>query len=236
MEDHNQDKVKHEHEQAVTQTKKSSNGAVIALVIAIILAIAAIVGTWYYMNNSAKNDKKAQDAQIQQLQKQVDDLKKQSSSDQTISYTTKYQLLKFAYENGWTIKDNSAVTPAGGNLDSIDITSPSDFAISMQVGSLQRGGACGGCKVAYSEPVTVLGKQLYINYVQDTGSGVSKLIISEKADDTFGYNLPTLNNQTQLSITAGYRNGDAFTVKDLNTLKSDANIQSFKKYLQSLSY
>jgi len=235
MEDHNQDKVKHEHEQAVTQTKKSANGAVIALVIAIILAIAAIVGTWYYMNSKAKNDKKAQDAQIQQLQKQVDDLKKQSSSDQTISYTTKYQLLKFAYENGWTIKDNSSVTPAGGNLDSIDITSANGFTIRMAVGSLQRGGLCGGCKVAYSEPVTVLGKQLYINYV-DTGSGVSKLIISEKADDTFGYNLPVLNNQAQLSITADYRNGDAFTVKDLNTLKSDSNIQSFKKYLQSISY
>ena len=91
MENNNQDKVKHEHEQAAAQTKKPANGAVIALVIAIILAIAAIGGTWYYMKNQAKNDKKAQDEQIQKLQKQVDELKKQgvTKTDKPTTTTTK---------------------------------------------------------------------------------------------------------------------------------------------------
>lgn len=55
-------------------SQKPGKGAVIALVIVIILAIAAIGGTWYYMNNKAKNDKKAQETQIEQLQKQTDEL------------------------------------------------------------------------------------------------------------------------------------------------------------------
>lgn len=78
MENHNHDETKHvdEHEHAdVPQTKKSSKGTVTALVIVIVLVVAAVGGTWYYMNNKAKNDKKAQDVQIQQLQKQVNDLK-----------------------------------------------------------------------------------------------------------------------------------------------------------------
>ncbi len=91
MENNNQDKAKHEHDQAAAQTKKSANGAVIALVIAIILAIIAVGGTWYYMNNQAKNDKKAQDAQINQLKQQILDLQKQESgAQQTSKISTDY--------------------------------------------------------------------------------------------------------------------------------------------------
>lgn len=88
MEDHDQDKAKHEHDQAAAQTKKPGKGPIIALVIVIVLAIAAIGGTWYYMDNQAKNDKKAQDEQIQQLQKQVDDLKKQGATKTDKPFTT----------------------------------------------------------------------------------------------------------------------------------------------------
>jgi len=80
MENNNQDKAKHEHDQAAAQTKKSGKGPITALVIVIILAIIAVGGTWYYMNNQAKNDKKAHDEQIQQLQKQVSDLKAAETS------------------------------------------------------------------------------------------------------------------------------------------------------------
>jgi hypothetical protein len=229
--------------QADMQHKKKKNGLIAAIIILIILAIAAIGGTWYYMNNKAKNAKKTQDEQIQQLQKQINDLKLQSATSQSIkttSYTTKYQLLKFAYENGWTIKDTSAVAANGNSFDSIVLTSPNNFSISLSAGNLQRGGSCGDCKVLYSEPVTVLGKQLYINYVQDSGNGVSRLIVSEKMDDAFGYNLTSLKasggNTAQLSVTAGYRDGDSYTVKDLNEIKSDGNVQSLKSFLQSLSY
>jgi len=153
MEDHNQDKVKHEHEQAVTQTKKSANGAVIALVIAIILAIAAIVGTWYYMNNKAKNDKKAQDAQIQQLQKQVDDLKKQSATkDETadwLTYADTYDKLSFKYPKDWkltTIDKTAEVMRDApewkGPFVDAYVTSPGGFKISLVNHISGIGGTC----------------------------------------------------------------------------------------------
>ena len=76
---------------------KAGKGTVIALVIVIILAIAAVVGTWYYMNNKAKNDKKAGDAQIQELQKQVDELKKAK----TISDSKTFDGLKYTVPADW---------------------------------------------------------------------------------------------------------------------------------------
>jgi type II secretory pathway pseudopilin PulG len=82
MEEHkeNTEEIKINHDNTPDKPNKSGKGLTVALVIVIILAITAIVGTWYYMSNKAKNDKKAQDAQIQQLQKQVDDLKANETS------------------------------------------------------------------------------------------------------------------------------------------------------------
>ena len=228
---------------------KAGKGTVIALVIVIILAIAAVVGTWYYMNNKAKNDKKAQDAQIQQLQKQVDDLKKSQQQAETASklYTTKYELLKFAYNNGWTISDtsvakdsNSLITPG---RDIIKLTSPNGFVITIDAGLYGIGGSCETCSVLYSEPITVLGKSLYLNYVQNTenGKGVSTIILSQKSDETFGgiysKNIKGINgDQSIMMISAKYPNGNSVTVKDLNTIKADPNVQELKSLLKSLSY
>jgi type II secretory pathway pseudopilin PulG len=88
MENHNQDEAKHKHEHAETQPKKSGKGLTFALVIVIILAIVAVFGTWYYMNNKAKNDKKTQDAQINQLKQQILELQKQESSAQQTGKTS----------------------------------------------------------------------------------------------------------------------------------------------------
>ena len=92
-------KAKHEINQ-----KNPNKGLIATLVIAVILAIAAVGGTWYYMNNKAKNDKKAQDAQIQQLQKQIDDLKNKNST---------------LVVNDWGLE-----IPNDGSLDGIVFTSP----------------------------------------------------------------------------------------------------------------
>jgi len=248
MENHNQDEAKHEHEHAATQPKKSGKGLTVALVIVIILAIAAVVGTWYYMNNKAKNDKKAQDAQIQELQKQVDDLEKSQQAEAASKlYTTKYELLKFAYNNGWTISDtsvakdsNSLITPG---RDIIKLTSPNGFIITIDAGLYGIGGSCETCSVLYSEPITVLGKSLYLNYVQNTenGKGVSTIILSQKSDETFGgiysKNIKGINgDQSIMMISAKYPNGNTVTVKDLNTIKADPNVQELKSLLKSLSY
>ena len=68
--------------------QKSGKGMIVAVAIVIILAIVAVGGTWYYMNNKAKNDKKAQDAQIQQLQKQLDTLKQGATKTDKPTTTT----------------------------------------------------------------------------------------------------------------------------------------------------
>jgi len=65
----------HQVKQEINQ-KKPNKGLIIALIIVIILAICSVVGTWYYMNNKAKNDIKSQDEQIQQLQNQIQELSK----------------------------------------------------------------------------------------------------------------------------------------------------------------
>jgi type II secretory pathway pseudopilin PulG len=90
--------------QADMQHKKKKNDLIAAIIIVIILAIAAVGGTWYYMNNKAKKDKKVQEEQIQQLQKQIDDLKKLNSS--------------------LVISDWSLSIPNDGTLDGITFTSP----------------------------------------------------------------------------------------------------------------
>ena len=72
--------TKQPHEMEQMPKQKSGNGTVVALVIVMVLAIAALGGLWYYMNNKAENDKKASDAQIQQLQKQLDELKNSAAT------------------------------------------------------------------------------------------------------------------------------------------------------------
>ena len=241
--------TKHPHESEKQSKQKNSKGMVVALIIVIVLAIAALGGLWYYMNNKAKNDKKACDAQIQQLQKELDELKnsKASSESKTTAYKTKYELLSLAYANGWKISDtslakdaNSLVTPG---RDIIKLTSPDGFVITIDAGLYGIGGSCETCSVLYSEPITVLGKPLYLNFVQNTesGNGVSNIILSQKSDDTFGgintKNIKGPNNDpTVMMISAKYPNGNSVTVKSLAAMKVDPNVQAFKNLLQSLSY
>lgn len=140
-------KAKHEISQ-----KNPNKGLIATLVIAVILAIAAVGGTWYYMNNKAKNDKKAQDAQIQQLQKQIDDLGKQTTSTDEVTnwstYNDAYDKLSFKYPKDWklTETDKSAEYkyPAEwkGPFTFVDITSPSGFKLSLTNHIQGIGGNC----------------------------------------------------------------------------------------------
>lgn len=99
--------TKQPHELEKQPNQKNGKGMVAALVIVIILAIVAVGGTWYYMNNQAKNDKKAQDAQIQQLQKQVEELNKskeqavQTNDPNLLTYEVIGTPLALKYPKGW---------------------------------------------------------------------------------------------------------------------------------------
>lgn len=233
--------------------KNSKNGLIIALIIVVILALAAIAGTWYYMNTKAMDDKKAKDQQIQQLQKQIDELKKNqansATNNQTKNYTTKYELLKFNYPNDYTISDNSgtnqAVVPGS---DIITIAGPNGFNINIKTGLFGVGGNCNTCSVLYSEPVTFLGQQYYINYIQDTieGSGVAYAVLASKPeyfnDYVLGKNIKSRQPVTSgpdlalMSFMADYKNGNNQLVKSLEAIKSDPNMAAFKQMIQSASY
>lgn len=124
--------------------QKSNKGLIAAIIIVIILALAAVGGTWYYMNNKAKKDKKAQDEQIQQLQKQTQELNEKvkeyesktlSLKDQTTIQSTILAQVKSIYDywlNGSTptnpvsyqsLKDRNYITQSyldfqkGANLN-----------------------------------------------------------------------------------------------------------------------
>ena len=143
-----------EHNTPVIVPKNKNNKElIVALVIVVILAIASIGGTWYYMNNKAKQDKKTRDAQIQQLQKQVDDLKKQSAiKDETadwLTYNDAYDKLSFKYPKDWklTTVDKTSIVKRDapewkGPFVDAYVTSPNGFKISLVNHISGIGGTC----------------------------------------------------------------------------------------------
>lgn len=241
--------TKQPHELDKQPNQKNGKGMVAALVIIIVLAIAAIGGTWYYMNNNAKNDKKAHDEQIQKLQKQVDELKKQSTAmapAQTKSYTTKYDKLKFNYLSNWTLNDTSQAATADRikdtglvGLDVVTLKSPNGFEIEIKDGMYGIGGSCEPFSAQVTEKVNVLGKDLFINYLtnKNTSSPV-KITVSSQPGDCIGRidskNLIVNTGQpTAIIISAGFDKNSTVTY---DQLKSDPNLQAYKNFLQSLSY
>ncbi len=229
--------------------KKSNKGLIATLVILIILAIAAVSGTWYYMNNKAKKDKKAQEEQIQQLQKQIDDLKSQASAAQatkTLSYTTKYDKLKFNYPSNWSLNDASQASSADRikdtglpGLDVVTLKSPNGFEIELKDGVYGIGGSCEPFSTLASDKINILGKDYLLNYevTSNTTSPVF-IVVSSDSKDCIGKidskNLIVNNGQpSALIINAGYGKGSSQTYAEL---KNDPNVQEFKNFLQSLSY
>ena len=143
--------TKHPHETEQMPKQKNGKGTVVAIVVVIVLAIAALGGLWYYMNNKAKNDKKASDAQIQQLQKQLDELKKSSAASETadwLTYNDTYDGLSFKYPKDWklTTEDNSSEFKGSnykGPFINATITSPSGFKLNLVNHISGIGGSCG---------------------------------------------------------------------------------------------
>jgi type II secretory pathway pseudopilin PulG len=238
------------HEPIIEPKNKSNKGLVATLVILIILAIAAVGGTWYFMNNKAKKDKKVQEEQIQQLQKQIDDLKSQAATKittaQTKSYTTKYDKLKFNYPSNWTLTDTSEAHPESyvketglPGLDVVTLKSPDGFEIELKDGMYGIGGSCEAFSTLANDKLNILGKDYLLNYeaTSNTTSPVF-VVVSSDPRDCIGKidskNLIVNNGQpSALIIYAGYGKGSSQTYADL---KNDPNVQELKKFLQSLSY
>ena len=198
---------------------KSNKGSVIALVVVIILAIAAVVGTWYYMNNKAKNDKKTRDAQIQQLQNQLNELKKQSAKqDETadwLTYNDVYDGLSFKYPKDWkmTTIDKTAeikrdVPEWKGPFINTYITSPSGFKITLKS---HISGIGGGCNPPECPQNQFISKEKVLTL----SNGVELHLVKYQQFDASGKNLqyrqigfiginPKLANQQSLENYQGY--------------------------------
>lgn len=151
---------------------KSNQGLIIALVIVIILAITGIIGTWYYMYNQQQKKVQEQQQEIDELHSTVSELQQQSKQkkeelEKFINYETKYEKLKFSYPSSFKLIDNS-IPPNGADpaQDRVTILSPSGMELSIYAGAFAIGGSCEGCTFPLVDPITVLGKQRFLNFVQ----------------------------------------------------------------------
>lgn len=101
MDDNNAQKAANTPEPAqpnnLDTPKKSKTGMVVTVIIFILVFIAAIAGTYYYMNKRAADQKKQQDAQVQELKDKISELERQTSSSttpQTADPTSSWKLLQ----------------------------------------------------------------------------------------------------------------------------------------------
>lgn len=97
--------------------KKRGKGLVATIVVVIVLGLAAVAGTWYYMNKKLNDQKAQQQQQIDQLNQEIQKLKdsSSSSSNQKTSETADWQTLHntkemftIKYPQGWVTKGCTA--------------------------------------------------------------------------------------------------------------------------------
>jgi hypothetical protein len=226
--------------------ERKGTGKKILLIATTIIITALIVGggTWYYMNKKAQNQKNDFQNQINQLNQKIQDNQKQTSSTSsasTKSYTSKYEKVKFEYPDTFILTDLSKAEPASSSgIDTIKLSN-GNFVLTLQAGLYGIGGACESCKVLYSEPITVLGKNLYLNYVSnDGGPKVDIVVVAKTPTDTFGFfedkNITIDGNKALMGINLQYKNGEKSVPKTVQELKTDTNVLAAKQVIQSMSY
>jgi hypothetical protein len=197
------------------------------------------------MNRRLQLQKNTDQDQINQLNQKLSNAPANTNSTAVNlkNFTTKYEVLSFEYPATFTLTDGTKANPDGPTpgTDVVTLTSPNGFYTTIQTGLYGVGGGCEKCKVLKSDPVTVLGKQYYINYVSsDGGPTVDYLVIGDTPTGiiTFlkGKNVTVDGTPTLISVRAGYSSGEKQIPKTLAELQSDPNIATFKQILQSFSY
>lgn len=233
--------------------KKSNSKKILLILLVVFLFIASVGGTYYYMNKQCNDQKKQQQDEIDALNKKLNELQNSTTSQtnskpvQTKQYTTKYEKLKFSYPNTFTLTDNSTtqelVQPGTDKI----ILNNGNYNIDLQTGLYGIGGECSECKVLLSEPIEIMGKKYFVNYVSnDGGPKVDMVIIGSNAQDTFGValtsknitpvNAPSGDTSTGISIHSGYKTGNTTIPKSVTELQNDPNTTAFKNFVKSFSY
>jgi hypothetical protein len=218
----------------------------LVIITALITAVICIGGTWYYMNKKAENTKNDLQNQINQLNQLLSEKQSTSSGSNntdTTNYTTKFEKLNFNYSDSLKMTDTSKPNGPNGEVGRDEITlSNGLFKGTIQTGLYGVGGACAPtCKVLLSEPITVLGKQRYLNYVSvDGGPKADYVVVTDKPTDFYGYlegkNILVDGKPTLMVFQASYLNGDKQIGKTVAELQADANIVAYKQTLQSMKY
>lgn len=232
-------------QQVLPPQKKPGRAALQIFAIAVLLGLVGY-GVYVWQNN-----------RVTQLEDQVADLKKSSSTSATATtadpykgwktYTTKYEKLTFKYPSTFALSDTSTAADSneGLNSDRITLTASNGLNMVMQTGLWGVGGGCDSCTNELSEKVQVLGSDYYINYVnngQKKGNVTSALLASNKDAYMDFLKAKTIMNgdgsPSLMSFSFSYqKNGtDTQVVKSLATYTSDSGVSEIKKILQSLSY
>ena len=101
------------------ETKKKFNWKRLLITLGIVIVTTVVIGvvTWFLMDQQAKNEKMFNDKQLQELQKQINELKKESDKIATITnnsenpewkaYSNSIYKFSFKYPANWTIKEDS---------------------------------------------------------------------------------------------------------------------------------
>lgn len=108
-------------EEAVKEKPKFSGKRLLITILIVLLTAGSVGGgTWYFMDQNVKKTKEANDKEIESLQKQIDDLKKESTTsdgaatptatDETAGWKT-YTSTKYGfslkYPSSWTVNDTN---------------------------------------------------------------------------------------------------------------------------------
>lgn len=246
-----QQKLEQEGQEAAEQVmppKKKPNRAPLVIFAVIVLLGLVGYGVYAWQNN-----------RVAKLETQVADLK--TSNEATTpakpadpyagwsSYEAKYEKFSLKYPSSFTLtsvnKLNSELSTGG--YENITLSGPKGFTIRLQTGLYGVGGGCENCGVDYSLPVTIAGSSYHLNFVNDDQSQklVSHIIVGQK-DDSYldfmkGKTILTkdTNDATLISVGMGYdysAQKGTYTPQVLATFKSDTNVATAQKILESLSY
>lgn len=229
-------------EEVIPQQKKPGRKALqIFAVIVLLLLVAGGVYAW-------------QNNRVAKLENQVTDLKKEETAKPKEApvadpyagwktYTTKYEKLTFKYPANYTLKVKSEPSPemVTPGTDIVTITSPSGYVTSLSLGLSGIGGACPDAKVVQADPIDLIGKKMYINYIDQGDGKVGYQLLAERPQDACfgGYDSKNVVDTSPSKSAAANlisARSDQVTASTVALYKQNADVVNATLIIKSLSY
>lgn len=152
--------------------------------------------------------------------------------------------ISFMYPPEWKLENQpyDITTPN----DRVTLSGPNNLQVHMWTGAYGVGGACPGCSVVFKEPISAIGRPLYLNYVSGNSSSTNVSVLYLYPGDcvqgcwmeTKNINIPNTTQKALMSFYIDYDIGAPDNTKKmpLDDWKNDPNIAKAKLILQSLHY